>query len=218
MGGVTRREGKLRRVNSSPHGRRPEGRMSTTTPHRLRARAEAAVPSLVVVRPHEIAPLMSAASTFFFILSAYFVVLPLRDEGAISLGLGALPGLFAGSLVLTVLAAPVASLVFSLPSIPKTRALVLIHRFFSISLLVFFVLWFSSKHGSPSISQSTEDNSNKPTGWENHSWFYIVVRISFFLWVALLNLITISSTWARVIDVMDSEVQDCLVLLGLVLR
>jgi AAA family ATP:ADP antiporter len=124
---------------------------TTTAPHRLRARAEAAVAALVVVRPHEMAPLMSAASTFFFvshlsrrtppsqpnsshrrksekliprvmqILSAYFVVLPLRDEGAISLGLGALPGLFAGSLVLTVLAAPVASLVFSLPSIPKTK-------------------------------------------------------------------------------------------------
>lgn len=55
------------------------------------------------------------------ILSAYFVVLPLRDEGAISLGLGSLPGLFAGSLLLTVLAAPVASLAFSLPSIPKPR-------------------------------------------------------------------------------------------------
>jgi len=55
------------------------------------------------------------------ILSAYFVVLPLRDEGAISLGLDTLPGLFAGSLLLTVLAAPVASLVFSLPSIPKPR-------------------------------------------------------------------------------------------------
>ncbi|KAM0877922.1 hypothetical protein ACQ4PT_035210 [Festuca glaucescens] len=205
MGGVTRQ----RRVNSNPdpHGCRPEGRMSTSTPtpHWLRARAEAAVASMVVVRSHEIAPLMSAASTFFFILSAYFVVLPLRDEGAISLGLGALPGLFLGSLLLTVLAAPVASLVFSLPSIPKTKALVLIHRFFSVSLLVFFLLWFATKHGSASISQSTEDSSDKPAGWGNHSWFYIVVRISFFLWVALLNLITISSTWARVIDVMDSE-------------
>ncbi|KAM3293322.1 hypothetical protein ACQJBY_036719 [Aegilops geniculata] len=151
--------------------------MAETAPtHRLRARAEAAVASLVDVRPHEMPPLTSAASTFFFILSAYFVVLPLRDEGAISLGLGALPGLFAGSLVLTVLAAPVASLAFSLPSVPKSRALVLIHRFFSISLLVFFVLWFASKPGSPSTAQ-----------------------------VALLNLITISSTWARVIDVMDSE-------------
>ncbi|XP_052736011.1 uncharacterized protein LOC108337622 isoform X4 [Vigna angularis] len=42
-------------------------------------------------------------------------------------------------------------------------------------------------------------------GWDNHGWFYISVRIGLFLWVALLNLITISSTWARVIDVMDSE-------------
>lgn len=177
-----------------------------TTPHGLRARAEAAVASLVTVHPHEIPPLMSAASTFFFILSAYFVVLPLRDEGAISLGLGSLPGLFAGSLLLTVLAAPVASLAFSLPSIPKPRALVLIHRFFSLSLLAFFVLWFASTPGhSPSISQSGKDGLNKPTGWGEHSWFYILVRISLFLWVALLNLITISSTWARVIDVMDSE-------------
>ncbi|RLM58357.1 uncharacterized protein C2845_PM18G13760 [Panicum miliaceum] len=149
-----------------------------TTPRRLiRERAEATVASLVAVRIHEIPPLMNAAATFFFILSAYFVVLPLRDEGAISLGLDTLPGLFAGSLLLTVIAAPIASLAFSLPSIPKPRALVMIHRFFSISLLAFFVLWYTSTPGqSGSISQ-----------------------------VALLNLITISSTWARVIDVMDSE-------------
>uniref|UniRef100_J3N5G4 ADP,ATP carrier protein n=1 Tax=Oryza brachyantha TaxID=4533 RepID=J3N5G4_ORYBR len=179
--------------------------MTTTTPHRLRLR-DAAVASLVAVLPHEIPPLISAASTFFFILSAYFAVLPLRDEGAISLGLATLPGLFAGSLLLTLLAAPVASLAFSLPSIPKPRALVFIHRFFSLSLLIFFILWFASTPGhSPSISQSNEDASNKSPGWGNHSWFYILVRISLFLWVSLLNLIAISSTWARVIDVMDSE-------------
>ncbi|CAN6352641.1 unnamed protein product [Urochloa humidicola] len=178
-----------------------------TTPRRLlRARAEAALASVVTVLPHEIPPLLSAAATFFFILSAYFVVLPLRDEGAISLGLHTLPGLFAGSLLLTVLAAPIASLAFSVPSIPKPKALILIHRFFSISLIAFFVLWFaSSPRQSQSVSQSSEDGSSKHAGWENHSWFYIVVRISLFLWVALLNLITISSTWARVIDVMDSE-------------
>ncbi|CAN6335368.1 unnamed protein product [Urochloa humidicola] len=180
--------------------------MATPVRRHLRARAEAAVASVVTVLPHEIPPLLSAAATFFFILSAYFVVLPLRDEGAISLGLDTLPGLFAGSLLLTVLAAPVASLAFSLPSIPKPRALILIHRFFSISLVAFFVLWFaSSPQKSQSVSQSSEDGSSKHAGWENHSWFYVVVRISLFLWVALLNLITISSTWARVIDVMDSE-------------
>ncbi|XP_066359149.1 uncharacterized protein [Miscanthus floridulus] len=136
---------------------------------------------------------MSAAATFFFILSAYFVVLPLRDEGAISLGLDTLRGLFAGSLLLTVVAAPIASLAFSLPSIPKPKALVMIHRFFSISLLAFFVLWYTSTPGqSGTTSQSSEGGSDKPAGWRNQSWFYIVVRISLFLWVALLNLITIS--------------------------
>ena len=36
---------------------------------------------------------------------------------------------------------------------------------------------------------------------------FIVTKLSVFLKIALLNLITISSTWARVIDVMDSEVR-----------
>lgn len=55
------------------------------------------------------------------ILSAYFVVLPLRDEGAISLGLENLPGLFAGSLCLTLIAAPVSTLIFSLPNLSKGK-------------------------------------------------------------------------------------------------
>ncbi|XP_073122877.1 uncharacterized protein [Henckelia pumila] len=52
------------------------------------------------------------------------------------------------------------------------------------------------------VSESVPPSS---ASWERHGWFYITVRIFLFLWVALLNLITISSTWARVIDVMDSE-------------
>lgn len=50
------------------------------TPRRLiRERAEAAVASLVAVRPHEIPRLMSAAATFFFVsqpLIHLAVVLP----------------------------------------------------------------------------------------------------------------------------------------------
>lgn len=149
------------------------------------------------------------------------MILPLRDDGAISLGLGNLPGLFVGSLVLTLIAAPLSTLFFSLPNLSKSRALLLIHRFFSVSLLVFFVLWFASSAGQPSsipkVSVSnvsafvgtkvnlSQDSPIESAGWGNHGWFYILVRIAFFLWVALLNLITISSTWARVIDVMDNE-------------
>lgn len=184
-----------------------------------KSRLDALVSAFVTVHPHEISALLHSAFCFFFILSAYFVVLPLRDEGAISLGLSNLPSLFVGSLVLTLIAAPVSSHIFSLPNLSKGKALVLIHRFFSVSLVVFFILWQSSSAGHSSKGFFTmffaakedpkdygDQSSSIPSvGWDRHGWFYISVRIGFFLWVALLNLITISSTWARVIDVMDSE-------------
>ncbi|GFQ04399.1 hypothetical protein PHJA_002583800 [Phtheirospermum japonicum] len=185
-----------------------------------KSRIESIVSVFVTVYPHESSALIYSTSSFFFILSAYFVVLPLRDEGAISLGLGNLPGLFIGSLLLTLVAAPVSTLIFSLPNLSKGKALVLIHRFFSLSLVFFFVLWIFSTPGSSTFQEMRSMNSTikeelkvatnqtipaNPAGWENHGWFYIAVRIALFLWIALLNLITISSTWARVIDVMDSE-------------
>ncbi|XAR66019.1 hypothetical protein NMG60_11012058 [Bertholletia excelsa] len=187
-----------------------------------RSRIEAIMSLFVNVYPHETSALFYSASCFFFVLSAYFVVLPLRDEGVISLGLGKLPGLFVASLALTLVAAPVSTVVFSMPNLPKSKALVLIHRFFSVSLVIFFVLWHSSSpgftlsnlkgvnHASSSIKQELkvevhETSSTNSLGWEDHGWFYVSVRIGLFLWVALLNLITISSTWARVIDVMNSE-------------
>ncbi|KAF5453745.1 hypothetical protein F2P56_028621 [Juglans regia] len=185
-------------------------------------RLDAIISTFVTVHPHETSALLHSSSCFFFILSAYFVVLPLRDEAAISLGLSNLPGLFLGSLALTLIAAPLSTLVFSLPHLSKGKALVLIHRFFCVSLVLFFILWFFSSTGYASSilkgsiatsSTSKEDqkgdknqsSSTYSADWENHGWFYMLVRVGFFLWVALLNLITISSTWARVIDVMDSE-------------
>ncbi|XP_019257562.1 PREDICTED: uncharacterized protein LOC109235773 isoform X2 [Nicotiana attenuata] len=200
-----------------------------------RDRIEAFVSFFVTLLPHELSALLYSTSTFFFILSAYFVVLPLRDEGAISLGLGNLPSLFVGSLLLTLVAAPVSTLIFALPNLSKSMALVLIHRFFGVTLVAFYVLWLSSTPGSSpfnikglfsvsstikqelKVEASHRDTPNSAS-WSNHGWFYVSVRIGLFLWVALLNLITISSTWARVIDVMDSEVQDCLGLLVLVLH
>ncbi|XP_047270877.1 uncharacterized protein LOC107873242 isoform X8 [Capsicum annuum] len=176
-----------------------------------RDRIESFVSIFVTVLPHELFALLYSSSTFFCILSAYFVVLPLRDEGAISLGLGNLPSLFVGSLLLTLLAAPLSTLIFSLPNLSKSKALVLIHRFFGVTLIAFYILWLSSTPGSSPFNvkelkvQVSHTNASNLSSWSNHGWFYVSVRIGLFLWVALLNLITISSTWARVIDVMDSE-------------
>ncbi|CAN7036800.1 unnamed protein product [Brassica oleracea var. botrytis] len=178
-----------------------------------RFRLDAVVSTIVTVHPHEIPALLHSSSCFFFILSAYFVVLPLRDEGAISLGLSKLPVLFVGSLFLTLIAAPVSTLIFSLPNLSKSKALVIIHRFFSLSLVLCFLLWRASptESNSKDASDLTKDpkvgvdGANPASGWDSHGWFYISVRVGFFLWVALLNLVSISSTWARIIDVMDSE-------------
>uniref|UniRef100_M4CY06 Uncharacterized protein n=1 Tax=Brassica campestris TaxID=3711 RepID=M4CY06_BRACM len=178
-----------------------------------RFRLDAVVSAIVTVHPHEIPALLHSSSCFFFILSAYFVVLPLRDEGAISLGLSKLPILFVGSLFLTLIAAPVSTLIFSLPNLSKSKALVIIHRFFSLSLVLCFLLWRASptESNSKDASDLTKDpkvgiyGASSASGWDSHGWFYISVRVGFFLWVALLNLVAISSTWARIIDVMDSE-------------
>nr|GMC59214.1 ADP,ATP carrier protein [Ipomoea batatas] len=210
------REKSLGRKNSKERYKGKAMNMEAKTP-----RSHAILSWFVTVHPHETSALISSASTFFFILSAYFVVLPLRDDGAMSLGLENLPGLFVGSLVLTLVAAPLSTLIFTLPNLSKAKALALLHRFFAISLFLFFTLWVSSTPGSSIfhlkgfLSMSTikeelkvnvdEANPSSLAGWGNHGWFYISVRIGFFLWVALLNLVTISSTWARVIDVMDSE-------------
>lgn len=118
-----------------------------------RSRIESLVSWFVkVAHPQEAHAVFYSASSFFFILSAYFVIIPLRDEGAISLGLANLPELFVGSLFLTLLAAPLSTLVFSLPNLSRPKALVLILRFFNVSLAAFFILWVSS---SPGYSLST---------------------------------------------------------------
>ncbi|KAF9661304.1 hypothetical protein SADUNF_Sadunf19G0054200 [Salix dunnii] len=150
---------------------------------------DAILSTLVSVYPHETSPLLHSSSCFFFILSAYFVVLPLRDEGAISLGLSKLPALFIGSLFLTLIAAPLSTLLFSFPNFSKSKGTVSISTELKEDLKVDVNRTSSTYSGS----------------WDDHGWFYISVRIGLFLWVALLNLITISSTWARIIDVMDSE-------------
>uniref|UniRef100_A0A6N2L974 ADP,ATP carrier protein n=1 Tax=Salix viminalis TaxID=40686 RepID=A0A6N2L974_SALVM len=116
-------------------------------------------------------------------------VLPLRDEGAISLGLSKLPALFIGSLFLTLIAAPLSTLLFSFPNFSKSKGTVSISTELKEDLKV-------------DVSRTSSTYSGS---WDDHGWFYISVRIGLFLWVALLNLITISSTWARIIDVMDSE-------------
>ena len=55
------------------------------------------------------------------LLAAYFLCQPLRDEAAMSLGTGTLPGLFLASLGATLLAAPLSSALLSRRDISKEQ-------------------------------------------------------------------------------------------------
>ncbi|KAG0564921.1 hypothetical protein KC19_8G149900 [Ceratodon purpureus] len=96
------------------------------------------------------------------------------------------------------------------------QALVILYRFFGGSLLVFFFLYISvpASHLPTGLSDplKSEDDISivnadaiTPTSWHELSWMFIGVRGGFFLWIALLNLFTISAMWARITDVMTSE-------------
>ncbi|XP_074293091.1 uncharacterized protein LOC141620004 [Silene latifolia] len=92
------------------------------------------------------------------------------------------------------LSSKVDSNVFMYRLVLHFQALVLIHRFFALSLVVFFVLWHSSGASNlknsvdaPSSSEHDQNPDENDTnlaqsGWDGHSWYYISVRIGLFLW------------------------------------
>ncbi|KAJ7518541.1 hypothetical protein O6H91_21G073400 [Diphasiastrum complanatum] len=186
------------------------------------SRLSSIVAAFVHVHPHELASLLYAFAAFFFLLSAYFMVLPLRDEAALSLGAKTLPTLFLGSLVLTMLAAPVSSMILSSNNLLKGKGIVLLYRLFGGSLVLFLLLYNvvpanqSSKRfqalkeeltiGANQDHSLSEDMKLDPSfGEGNFTYSFVAVRASFFVWVALLNLFTISALWTRLTDVMSSE-------------
>lgn len=60
---------------------------------------------VVDVRPNEVRAMLSSFAFFFFLLSSYFVVRPIRDAFAAASGVTQLPWLFAGTLTVTLLCA-----------------------------------------------------------------------------------------------------------------
>jgi len=91
---------------------------------------------LVDVRPHELAAVAWSWLFFFSVLSAYYVIRPIRDEVGVEGGVDNLPWLFAGSLTgMLVLNPPFAYLVGRMP---RPRFVSLGYRFFALNLIAFF--------------------------------------------------------------------------------
>jgi len=141
--------------------------------HRLLRRA-------VDIRPHEVALVGWSLLYVFAVLSAYYVIRPIRDEMGVQGGVRNLQWLFSGTLLAMLAVNPAfASLVKRLP---RERFIVLAYRFFMLNLLLFIAL----------LALATT---------EQNVWLGRV----FFIWTSVFNLFVVSVFWALMVDIFDSE-------------
>lgn len=89
------------------------------------------------LQPGEIAPALWSALLFYLLLSAYYVLRPLREEMGLAAGIENLPSMFVGTLAGTVAVAPVFG--WLVRRYRRERFLPLVYRFFAVNLLLFQV-------------------------------------------------------------------------------
>src|ERR1051325_1396285 len=135
---------------------------------------------LIDVRPAEMRALAWSWLYIFCVLSAYYILRPIRDDMGVAGGIENLPWLFTGTLLgMIVVNPPFAALVVKLP---RVRFIAVSYRFFILNLLIFILLF-------------------NVTTAEQHIW---VGRV-FFIWTSIFNLFVVSVFWALMVDVFDSE-------------
>ena len=132
------------------------------------------------MRPEELAVLGWSWLYIFSVLSAYYILRPIRDEMGVAGGVENLQWLFSGTLLgMMAVNPPFAALVAKLP---RVRFISITYRFF-IGNLLFFVLlllWATA---------------------EQNIW---VGRV-FFIWTSVFNLFVVSVFWGLMVDVFSSE-------------
>ncbi len=132
---------------------------------------------LAGARPEEARLVLLSAAYFFFILSAYYVIRPIRDDVSVSGGVHNIPWLFTATLVGMLIAHPVFGAMTS--RWPRRRFVALAYRFFMLNLVAFHALLTAFPDG------------------EAHIW---IGRV-FFVWTSVFNLFVVSIFWSFMTDV-----------------
>lgn len=115
---------------------------------------------------------------FFFLLSSYYVLRPLRDEMGIQGGVENLPWMFTGTFLATLVVVPIFGSIAS--NVSKRRIAPAFYGFFLLVLLGFYGLLASNVYPQ---------------------W----VAIAFFIWVSVFNLFVMSVFWSFMVDVFSSD-------------
>ena len=138
---------------------------------------------VVDVRPNEVAAMWTSFAFFFFVLSSYFILRPIRDLVAVTTGVTRLPWLFAGTLIVMLVANPLfSSLVVRFP---VRRFVPMTYQFFAANLVVFYV-----------VIRATAVAGAIGAPW---------VGVVFYIWTSVYNLFITSVFWCFMADVFRSE-------------
>ncbi|HEY6189286.1 MAG TPA: MFS transporter [Pyrinomonadaceae bacterium] len=134
----------------------------------------------VDVKADEVRALVLGFVYYFFILSSYYVIRPIRDEMGVAGGVENLPWMFTGTLVAMLIAnALFAALV---TKFSRRRFIPIAYRFFIANLLIFYALLALVPQGQQ-----------------------IWVGRSFFIWTSVFNLFVVSVFWAFMADIFSTD-------------
>ena len=131
---------------------------------------------IVAVEPDELRPMLLSALYFFLVMSAYFVIRPVRDDMGLAGGVQNLPWLFTGTLAGMLLVHPVFTAMVS--RLTRRRFITLAYNLFAACILGFFVLL--------TVLSDTQ---------------IIWVGRAFYIWTSVFNLFVVSVFWSVMADI-----------------
>ncbi|MFL5312683.1 MAG: NTP/NDP exchange transporter [Myxococcales bacterium] len=133
---------------------------------------------MIHARPDELKAVLLAFAYFFFLLSSYYILRPLRDEMGVAGGVQKLPWLFTGTFVAMLVAVPAFSALGA--RLPRHRFIPLSYRFFTANILVFWALFATGR-------------------------FPVGAARAFFIWTSVYNLFVVSVFWSFMADIFRHE-------------
>jgi AAA family ATP:ADP antiporter len=133
---------------------------------------------VVAVRPEEVRALLWSFAYFFCLLTAYYILRPLRDEMGVAGGVRNLQWLFTATFLTMLAAVPCYGALVA--RLPRRRFIPLVYHFFVANLAIFWLLLM--------------------LGVEHQ----LVARV-FFVWISVFVLFAVSVFWSFMADLYSSE-------------
>jgi ATP:ADP antiporter, AAA family len=148
-----------------------------TAPHRYAQPMETLIKKLVNFKSGEGKALLWSFAYFFFLMSAYYMLLPIRDAFGIRGGAQDLPWLFFGTFIAALLTAPLQASIAA--KLPRQRFVPVTYLFLVANMLIF---WFLLK------TEIAPD----------------IVSKAFFIWITVFSVFTVSIFWTFMSDLYSS--------------